>query len=427
MTIATEAVEIRPGGRPNPHPLDPLTCSEIEQSVRLLRSAPQFDDRMLFVRLELREPPKSEVLAARPEGAIQRRAFAILIDPGRGETYEAIVSMGAGTVDSWEHVPGGQPPVTADESERCETLVRSDSRFRAALSERGITDVELVAVEGWTMGGFEQPEEEGRRLVWALCWARDFPGDNQYAHPLEGLYAIVNLNAMNIVRIEDHGVIPVPKPEANYTPEAVGEQRTDLKPLDVIQPEGASFELNGWEMHWQKWRFRIGFTPREGLVFHTISYQDAGRERPILYRASIAELVIPYGDPSPSGFRRNAFDMGEYGVGPYTNSLELGCDCLGLIRYLDVDLCDNRGNPYTIKNAICIHEEDFGLLWKHFDARAGHAEVRRSRRLVVSSIVTVDNYEYCFYWYFYQDGSIEIEAKLTGIVVTSAVQGEDQR
>src|SRR5947209_8314511 len=176
--------------------------------------------------------------------------------------------------------------------------------------------------------------------------------------------------------------------------------RDDLTPLEITQPEGPSFQIGGWELSWQKWRFRVGFTPREGLVFHLLTYEDGGRRRPILYRASCAELVVPYGDPNPSGYRRNAFDIGEYGIGPNTNSLELGCDCLGEIRYLDVDLCDNHGWPYTIRNAICIHEEDAGLLWKHTDVRTGHVEVRRSRRLVVSSIVTVDNYEYAFYWYF---------------------------
>jgi len=77
-------------------------------------------------------------------------------------------------------------------------------------------------------------------------------------------------------------------------------------------------------------------------------------------------------------------------------------------------------------NAICIHEEDFGVLWKHKDWRTGAAAVRRSRRLVVSSIATVGNYEYGFYWYFYQDGTIESEVKLTGIVHTRGVEpGED--
>ncbi len=85
------------------------------------------------------------------------------------------------------------------------------------------------------------------------------------------------------------------------------------------------------------------------------------------------------------------------------------------------ELADDQGEPYTIKNAICLHEEDDGILWKHFDAALGHTEVRRSRRLVVSFIITAGNYEYAFYWYFYQDATIELEVKLTGIVLTSAL------
>jgi primary-amine oxidase len=182
-----------------------------------------------------------------------------------------------------------------------------------------------------------------------------------------------------------------------------------------------SFGVDGWEVRWQKWRLRIGFNAREGLVLHTVGYEDDGRLRSVLHRASIAELVIPYGDPRPFQGWRNAFDIGEYGIGMLTNSLELGCDCLGEIRYLDAVLADDRGEPYTIRNAICLHEEDNGLGWKHFDGGLNHAEVRRSRRLVVSFIITAGNYEYAFYWYFYTDGTIELEVKLTGIVLTSAI------
>ena len=67
-----------------------------------------------------------------------------------------------------------------------------------------------------------------------------------------------------------------------------------------------------------------------------------------------------------------------------------------------------------------MHEEDDGILWKHHDLFTGRTEVRRKRRLVVSSIATVGNYEYGFYWYFYQDGTIELEVKLTGIMSTRA-------
>ena len=154
---------------------------------------------------------------------------------------------------------------------------------------------------------------------------------------------------------------------------------------------------------------------------HTIGYEDQGRVRPVLWRASVAELFIPYADPRPFQGWRNAFDIGEFGIGIMTNSLELGCDCLGEIHYFDIALTDGNGQPYTIRQATCLHEEDSGLLWKHFDATLGTTETRRSRRLVISSIITAENYEYAIYCYVYQDGTIEFEVKLTGIVVTSAL------
>jgi primary-amine oxidase len=196
--------------------------------------------------------------------------------------------------------------------------------------------------------------------------------------------------------------------------------RHDLKPIEIHQPEGPSFELRGHELAWQKWRMRLGFTPREGLVIHTVTYADQGRERPVLYRASIADMVVPYGDPRPTYFHRNAFDVGEYGIGTLANALQNGCDCLGEIRYLDAVVNDSKGRAVTLPNAMCIHEEDAGILWKHHDWRRNHGEVRRSRRLVVSFISTVGNYEYGFYWYFYQDGSIELEVKMTGIISNGA-------
>jgi primary-amine oxidase len=157
-----------------------------------------------------------------------------------------------------------------------------------------------------------------------------------------------------------------------------------------------------------------------------VTYSDKGKERPIVYRASVADMVVPYGDPRPAYFRRNAFDIGEYGIGMLANSLELGCDCLGEIHYFDVAGHDSRGNPTTLSNAICMHEEDFGLLWKHVDWRNGYTEVRRSRRLVVSFIATVGNYEYGFYWYFYQDASLQLEVKLTGVISNGAVEPGDK-
>ena len=202
--------------------------------------------------------------------------------------------------------------------------------------------------------------------------------------------------------------------------------RDDLKPLEITQPDGPSFAVDGNLVRWQRWSFRVGFDPYEGLVLHTIGYDDGDRVRPVLHRASISEMVVPYGDPGAMHGWKNAFDAGEWGLGRMANSLKLGCDCLGVIHYFDAVLATEQGDPYTVEHAICMHEEDYGILWKHHDLHGGTDEIRRSRRLVVSFIATVGNYEYGFYWYFYLDGNIQLEVKLTGIVSPMAVAPGDR-
>ncbi len=402
------------------HPLDPLTAEEITRAWEILRAQRDVAPRARVVSIALHEPPKEVVLGHRAGDAVARAAFAVVMDRGTGKTYEAVVSLSDGRVVSWDHVPGVQPAIILDEFFECEAAVRADPRWQEAMRKRGVTDFSLAMVDPWSAGHFPLAGEEGRRLVRALTWIRRHPRDNGYARPVANLLTVVDLHEMKVLRVEDHGVVPLPPEDANYSPEVAG-SRTDLRPIEIRQPEGPSFELEGHEVRWQKWRLRLGFTPREGLVLHTVTYQDHGRERPVLYRASVVDMVVPYGDPRPTYFHRNAFDVGEYGIGTLANSLANGCDCLGEIRYLDAVVNDGAGGATTLPNAICVHEEDAGILWKHFDWRTGYTEMRRSRRLVVSFIATVGNYEYGFYWYFYQDGTIQLEVKLTGVISNGAV------
>ena len=287
----------------------------------------------------------------------------------------------------------------------------------------GIDDTSLVMADIWSAGYYGHAEEAGRRLARPLCFLRSDPTDNGYARPLEGIRPVVDLNTMTVVRVEEYGHWPLPPEAGNYAADRVPHPRTDIKPLAITQPDGPGFTVTGNVVRWQNWSAVVGFTAREGLALHHLRYHDAGTDRSIIYRASLTEMVVPYGDPSPTQYRKNAFDVGEYGMGMCANSLRLGCDCLGHIEYLDAHLCDSRGNPLTIPNAVCLHEEDFGVLWKHTDRRlADRPEVRRSRRLVISSFSTVENYEYGFFWYLYQDGNIQFEIKLTGILSLGAVR-----
>jgi primary-amine oxidase len=419
MTVETQATRI--DITQILHPLEPLTAAEMVQAISILRSSGKLGSHTRFVKVDLHEPPKEMVLNFKNGDTVEREAFIMLLDGTDGATYEVIVSLTQGQVKEFRHIPGVQPPIMLDEVFACEQLLINDSVFQEALKKRGITDFSLVTIDAWSAGNYGEDIEQNLRLVRALTWVRAEPGDNSYARPVDGLIALVDLNAMKIVRIEDHQVIPLPPEPGNYASDYIKQFRQDLKPLEISQPEGPSFVVRGHEVKWQKWSFRVGFTQREGLVLHTIGYEDQGRVRPIIYRASLAEMTVPYGDPSVTQYRKNAFDVGEYGLGMMVNSLELGCDCLGEIYYFDVALCSNQGEVLKLPNVICLHEEDFGILWKHVDFRTNQVEVRRSRRLVVSFIATIGNYEYGYYWYFYQDGAIEFEVKLTGILSTAAL------
>ncbi|MEZ5179870.1 MAG: primary-amine oxidase [Acidimicrobiales bacterium] len=287
-------------------------------------------------------------------------------------------------------------------------------------------------MDPWPAGSFGYGVEEGRRIARCITFLRETEDDNGYARPVEGVIVHADLGTGEVLEVIDHaplGTDPIPLPPqgSRYTPEHVGTLRPDLRPISILQPDGPSFTVEDNEVRWQKWSLRLGWDPYEGLVLHQVAYTDTApdgseRARSILHRASISEMVVPYGDPGEVQGWKNAFDAGEWGLGRMTQSLTLGCDCLGVIHYTDITMANEQGEPWVVPNAICMHEEDFGIGWKHVDLQTGRAEVRRSRRLVISHIATVGNYEYGFFWYLYLDGNIQLEVKLTGILSTQAVR-----
>ena len=249
-------------------------------------------------------------------------------------------------------------------------------------------------VDTWSVGLFEEP---GLRVGRALAWLRsDLTGDNGYARPIGGLLAIVDLDRMEVVRIDDHGALPVPEEHGDYRNGGGRPYRDDLRPIEVTQPEGSSLQLDGRALSWGPWRVRIGFNPRESLTLHELAFDagDGAGPRPIAHRLSIAELAIPYADTNPTVVFKNAFDIGEYGLGPYVNSLALGCDCLGEIRYLDAVVHDSQGRAQTIAQRDLParggrrHPLEALRLAQRRDRRPARAQARdlvRSRRSATTS------------------------------------------
>jgi primary-amine oxidase len=413
--MTKEAIAVR-------HPLDPCTADELTQAVSIVRKEASLSDRSFFSCGMLVEPDKRTVLDFVPGSRVERRVRLIGHDREKGQSFEAIVSLDEGALGEIHWVEDGQAPINGKDVEIIYVALAEHPDWLAALAKRGITDASLLHIEPW-LAGVRPPEMPTGRVFRAIAFLHTHPDDNYYARPIGGLAALIDTDSGKVI-VQDFGVTPIPESPADYAARFVDNMRQDLKPLEITQPEGPSFEVDGQVIRWQKWHLRISVHPIEGLVLHDIRYDEDGRERTIIYRASLSDMIVPYGDSNPIQYWKHAFDAGETALGQQGNSLKLGCDCLGEIHYFDAVMLNADGEPYTLENAVCLHEEDYGILWKHTNPFRPDLppEVRRSRRLVVSMIHTIGNYEYGFFWYFYQDGTIQMETKLTGIIAASVAE-----
>ncbi|MFJ1759289.1 primary-amine oxidase [Amycolatopsis sp. NPDC088138] len=400
-----------------PHPLDPLTAAELSAGRAILADAGLTGETIRFPQVLPVEPAKDDVRA----GTGDRRIRYTLLDTATGRAGEAVVSVTKHELEAWDDwaEADGQPSYLFEEYALAEQLTKASGDWQAAMTRRGLADrVEHAFCAPLAPGHFGRADETGR-VIRSLTFLRDDAGDSPWARPVEGLIVHLDLTTRQVLRVEDEGDVPVPPEHGRYGDVPA---RTSLKPIEITQPDGPSFTVDGTEIAWEGWRLRAGFNTREGLTLHQVSFQD----RPVLYRGSVPEMVVPYGDVAPGRFWISYFDAGEYQFGKNGNNLRLGCDCLGVIHYFPAWVADDHGEPVEIPRAICLHEEDDGILWKHTDL-GGHPEVRRSRRLVVSSISTIGNYDYGHYWYLYLDGTIEFEAKATGVVFCGAgTPGQEQ-
>ncbi|HEX4246110.1 MAG TPA: hypothetical protein VHY77_11115, partial [Acidimicrobiales bacterium] len=345
------------------HPLEPLTAEEIRTAVATVRADGRITGDARFATVTLDQPSKAELSAYRPGDVVERRVHLVVVPGPESTVIEAVVAMptagsaASPSIVSWVERSDVRPALLFEESVRAINALKADPEWQKAMLRRDITDFDKVQIDPWPTGNFSRPEEENRRIARCLCYYRESPADNGYARPIEGVIATVDAARGEVLDMLDFGIVPLPEEQGSYYPEDQGPLRDGLLPLDIVQPEGPSFTLEANLLRWQRWSLRVSMDPHDGLVLQTIGYEDGGRVRPILHRASITEMVVPYGDPGPMHGWKNAFDVGEWGLGRMANSLSLGCDCLGEIVYLDATLASERGDPYVVPNAVCIHEE----------------------------------------------------------------------
>ncbi|KAF4124381.1 primary-amine oxidase [Geosmithia morbida] len=441
----------------HPHPLAPLSEAEFQKTRDIVRALHGPDTSILFRAILLDEPAKDILVpyleaehAGKLDGSVPVPPRQVLVEhdlitpPANHQYIRTVVNVDKAEVVSQKVAGEGIKPYLAGDEigDMLLGICLQSDLYREAMSEFAIPDGFEVTIDPWPYGGAEQAGEP--RYIQGLVFAKDTttgnPDSNHYSFPIP-IVPVMDFATREIIRVDrlatggaGDSLAPAARAgeprklhnspqQGEYVPELRPEPRREgLKPLNVVQPEGPSFTPHADGLvEWQKWRFRVGFTPREGAVLHDVCYDG----RPVAYRLSFSELTVPYGDPRPPYHRKQAFDFGDTGVGRAVNNLSLGCDCLGAIHYMDTLLTAPDGSANPSKSVICLHEQDNGVLWKHTNFRTGRGVVTRMRELVVQFIATLANYEYIFIYKLDLSGALTFETRATGIMsVVSIDEGK---
>ena len=422
------------------HPLDSVRADEINLASSILKK--EFNGELIhFKNVWNRDAPKSELLqylnaqhSGSPLPRLDRVVTVMFINVHKRQLYEAdiniperkIVRLEA--IDKKYHAPGD-----ATEIMQLEKLAAEDPQIQEEIKKLKLPEGTVVVCDPWIYGS--DGVDDTKRLWQLYMYMRDprhpeREESNHYAFPLD-FSPIIDHDTMKVIRIlrmplgndfttTEEGGPKEPWQEApanEYFRDYLGEPRKDMKPLNVVQPEGPSFRVSGNWVEWQKWRFHISCHYREGMVLTDVWYDG----RSLFHRLSMSEMFVPYGDPRPPFHRKSAFDLGDIGAGITANNLRLGCDCLGSIFYFSAQTINSEGEAVEMPNVICMHEEDAGIGWKHTNYRTGVASVARNRNLVLQTIITVANYEYMFCWRLGQAAELTFEVRATGILSTSPI------
>ena len=368
------------------HPLESISPDEVATAVKLFRDH-HADEKSFFSSISIHEPNKQDVVN---EKKISRVVQLSGVDQQPDGGFVSLVDVTQQKVLSTTRLTqSAQVAYNYLDVGIAITLTKSNAQWLKAVAARGIdiaTDeaMALIQIDPWPAGGYAHESiPKGHRAMRCISFLREDATDNGYARPIHGLISHVDITTSTVTHIEDSGIIPMPTASGRFDSESQSSIRSDLKPLNITQPEGTSFQVDGNKITWQGYDVRASIHPVNGLVLHELSLQN----RPILYRAALSEMVVPYGDSDPMHSWKHVLDASEYNMGTLINSLKLGCDCLGEIHYLDSHQVTFDGKAKTIENAICIHEEDYGIQWKHYDSSSQTTEVRRSRRLVISFLL----------------------------------------
>ena len=405
----------------HPHPLNALSADEIKVAVQAINRSEHYKPNFRFTEISLRGPKKSEVwdfiYTGKPVSQ-SRKANVTVLD-GR-HVVEAVVDLGTQKLLNWEPIKDAHGMVLLDDFATVQSVIEGSTEYAQALDKRGIKDAKKVVTTPLTVGYFDGKDglTQDKRLLKVVSYL-DVGDGNYWAHPIENLVAIVDLESKSVIKIEDAGIVPVPMKPTPY--DGRGRKAATVKPLEIIEPEGKNYTITGNSIHWQNWDLHLALDSRVGPVISTVTYNDQGKKRKVMYQGYLGGMIVPYGDPDVGWYFKAYLDSGDYGMGTLTSQIQPGKDAPQNAVLLDATIADYTGSPTKIPRAMAIFERYAGPEYKHQEMGQPNLSTER-RELVIRWISTIGNYDYIFDWVFQENGVIGIDAGATGIEAVKGVK-----
>lgn len=396
------------------HPLDALDATEITRSAALLRAEGYAGPESPILSLTLDAPTKSDAIAWVPGQAFSRRSVAIVRN--NRVTQEIVIDLVNGEIASITEIPGpGQPTIVLPEIFDAIEVTLANEEMQAGLKKRDITNLEALFCAPRTGGNFGEPAEQERRLVKVDCFDLQNNPTSVFATPIEGLFALVDLESHEVLKVVDLGVVPVSSDNWSLSPTAQAALR-ETKPVEISAPRGSNIDIDGWTVAWNNWRFHLRWDVRAGLLLSLVRYQDGDKLRSILYQGNISEIFVPYQDPTEGWYFRNYMDEGDYGLGAMHSPLIAGVDCPSNAIYMTPVMANPAGGADELDRRICLFERPSGEgTWRHYDFVSEALDGRPNVDLVVRFIASVGNYDYLFDWVFDNKGQLTYRAGASGL------------
>ena len=260
----------------------------------ILAHSGRFSTNTNFAWIQLAEPPKKIVEEFRPGADFPRRAYVAAIDYDKGRAFRVIIDLRATRIASLDDLGALQPGLTDRDSAIARDIVDADPRIKEALTKRGLnipgTVSDSIRLQYMAVGVDPSLDHEKNRLLRVL-FASDQDAASDTSPFLDGVMAVVDLYSRKAIRFHDvAGVQSLHVPHDVFDPN-MRSSVAAARPLVPTQSDGRNFAVDGNVVGWQNWRFRFSFNLREGLVLHQVGFNDSGRTRPILHRASVSEVL----------------------------------------------------------------------------------------------------------------------------------------